>query len=315
MDGGGPLTLTAESVERFARKLLPFLRHSLPEKDQISIYWIGIGVGEEAILLVKYFKANGIAIHIHGIELSRVCYDLMEQRIQQYGLTSSFTLILGDLLSFKPNFLCDIIYTSAAVNPTFNLKLLHVALACHAKWVFLSTNCTATYRREDLLEFKIESRLWTKAALSGSHTARNISIIFTHQFVHPTSLIVKSRQIFEDEICRRIRTDNLPSKWERRDRSTGIILTIFDVIKDLDGYLSQLPWEVFEIDNNTCHAAHLESRVVPQELRNEIKEFFSHQILVVNNVAEMIFFDLPERAPNHNHHWTDWGEIDLEEEG
>lgn len=233
MDGGGPLTLTPDSVERFCKRLLPFVRHTLPGRNQIKIYWVGIGLAEEAILLVKYFEANHISVHVYAIELSRICIELLQDRIQRYKLSSSFTLIFGNFLSYKPNFDCDIIYTSAAVGPTFNLKLLHAALACHAKWVFLSNHCTTSYKRDDLSELNIEWQLWTKAKLSGSQTARNISIIFTSQFVNLNQIIMKSRNSFRDEIRRRIHTERLIWKWSHKGLATEVLLEIGDVINNV----------------------------------------------------------------------------------
>jgi hypothetical protein len=298
--GGGELSLTPLSVKNFCKRLLTLLRHSLLGRNEFSIYWIGIGLAEEAILLVKYFKAHNYNVHVYGIELSRLCMNQTRARVQQFEVSSNFTLICDDFLSYKPNFNCDIIYTTAAVNPTFNVKLLHAALACNTKWIFLSIHlCQSTYRRDELRDLKIEWVLWTKAKLNGSGFTRNFAIIFTSQLVSVSDQLIHSgRAIFRNEIHRRISCECLNHKWRtRRDQSSEITLKINEVIQELEGYLQNMSWNVFKLDVNSQNARMLDE-YIPEDLKQQIKMFFEAQIFDNHQVDEKIFFDLPPSQPS-----------------
>lgn len=64
----------------FCQKLREILKDwSKGTSSPINILWVGIGLGEEALLLSQYFKLHEIRVRIHGIDIatydsSMLCY-------------------------------------------------------------------------------------------------------------------------------------------------------------------------------------------------------------------------------------------------
>ena len=218
---------------------------------------------------MRYFREQGLSVHIYGIELSQDCILRDRDRVETFGVSTDITLIQDNFLTYCPTFSCDIIYTSAAVNPTFNIKILHTAVACQARWIFISSAATTTYKD---LGLEITCTRFTNAKLVGSGLARNISMIFTHDIANSHKLSDVGRLMYMSEVTRRINGTRLHFKWRNR-RAQGLVLTLGDVIENLDSYFQTYQWEDFHLSCDTPFSTDLDAGVIPKKLMTQITSF------------------------------------------
>lgn len=121
---------------------------------------MGIGLCEEAILLVKYFKdyaASKKKIYVEGTDIDPNLVERATRNILHFNLAEYITVRTEDFV-LNP-VLSDyfMVYTSAAVNDTFNWKLLHFGLQTNATFLFFSDKIRDTFvkkfKKEYFLDF------------------------------------------------------------------------------------------------------------------------------------------------------------------
>ena len=97
------------------------------------ILWVGCGYGEESIMICNYFRKLDKEIIIYGIDLSELTVMAARRNCEKFGVDKMFSVTKECLFSMDiESFMegkekINVIYTSAAVNNLFGLKLLHIA--------------------------------------------------------------------------------------------------------------------------------------------------------------------------------------------
>jgi hypothetical protein len=115
----------------------------------LTIFWIGIGFAEEAILLCKQvaYLNKKITLRIIGIELHEMVVTLGKSNVEKYECSENISITCLDLMQIKCNeemfdgIKVDIVYTSAAFMDLVGLKLIFVSMKLEA--VLLCSENTA----------------------------------------------------------------------------------------------------------------------------------------------------------------------------
>ena len=100
---------------------------------ELRFLWVGIGLAEESILLVLYFRQLGIFVTIVGLELHADVVRWATESVAKYDLQEHIRIQQMDVLQYKISKVrskqIDIIYTSAVVEYIFMWRLHLMALA------------------------------------------------------------------------------------------------------------------------------------------------------------------------------------------
>jgi hypothetical protein len=103
------------------------------QRWELRFLWVGIGLAEESILVVLYFRQLGVFIHVTGLELEADVVTRANEAVRKYDLESHFNIIKYDVLTYEVSEVkknkIDIIYTTAVVDYIFMWKLHMLGVA------------------------------------------------------------------------------------------------------------------------------------------------------------------------------------------
>ena len=181
--GGGHLNLSYQSVERFAIYIDQHYNQLIntnnsSDGESMKILWLGIGFCEEAIQFLLYFT-DWVAISndslqernffIVGLEIDEDTCLKATELVKRFGLQSRIKIFQCNIMMLTQKQLeavkFDIVYTSAAADPQFALKLL---ILTKAKIYFVEEHTLAHYRGGDepILSSNRESRIQSEVKLA-----------------------------------------------------------------------------------------------------------------------------------------------------
>jgi hypothetical protein len=111
-------------------------------KWRLRILWVGIGLAEESILLVLYFRQLGVFMYIVGLELDDQVIARAQASVSKYNLDAHFKLETMNVLLCDVNFVrrnkIQIVYTSAVVDNIFVWKLYLFCVASPMVQAFIA---------------------------------------------------------------------------------------------------------------------------------------------------------------------------------
>jgi len=138
-DGYFDFPLSITSVRNICSKLYEKIKYQIfkctwrRQRWELRILWVGIGMAEESILVVLYFRQLGVFIHVVGLDLTEDAVKHARQSVAQHGLGEHFNIIKQDVLQYAASEMekhkIDIIYTSAVANYIFMWKLHMLGVA------------------------------------------------------------------------------------------------------------------------------------------------------------------------------------------
>ena len=100
---------------------------------EFRILWVGIGLAEESILLVLYFRQLGVFIRVFGLELNAAVVRKATESVRKYNLEEHFNIQQKDVLKYEVSEVrknkIDIVYTTAVVDHIFMWKLHMLCIA------------------------------------------------------------------------------------------------------------------------------------------------------------------------------------------
>jgi hypothetical protein len=140
---------------------------------------VGIGLCEEAILLVRYFldtfALHQITLEITGSDISDAVIEKAKSNVNHFQFDEYIKIIHEDLLTADVSGKYEIVYTSAAVNELFNWKILYYAYKCDAVFYLFSKPMLDTYRTKEVGKtFVIRSKQFCEGRLNGSEEKRPV---------------------------------------------------------------------------------------------------------------------------------------------
>jgi hypothetical protein len=140
--------LSIKSVKNICHKLYDKMKSNLISPSwrsgrwEIRILWVGIGLAEESILIVLYFRQLGVFIKVFGLELDADVVQQALQTVQRYSLDMHFNIKKQDVLEYNINTArndkIDVIYTTAVVDYLFMWKLHQIGIAAARVQVLLA---------------------------------------------------------------------------------------------------------------------------------------------------------------------------------
>jgi hypothetical protein len=143
-----PLSIT--SVHNICKKFYENIKNNIFKctwsdgKWWLRILWVGIGLAEESILLVLYFRQLGVFIYIVGIDLDETVIQQAQASVNKYHLESHFNLKALDVLHCDVNWVkarqIQIVYTSAVVDHIFIWKLYFICVVSTGILNFIAPN-------------------------------------------------------------------------------------------------------------------------------------------------------------------------------
>jgi hypothetical protein len=108
----------------------------------LRILWVGIGLGEECILLVLYFRQLGVFIKVIGLELDDEVVRRANASVHKYNLEEHISIIVMDVLQYSANEVkrnkIQLVYTSAVVDYIFTWKLYLLSVASSRVQAFIA---------------------------------------------------------------------------------------------------------------------------------------------------------------------------------
>lgn len=207
--------------------------------------------------------------------------------IDRENLSEKIKLQNINFLTFFPEGTFTCVYTSAAVGPIFNLKVLHTAIESRSRWCFLSGTCVRSYKNIIVLPTG-SSELFVKSSLLGSNEARPIHIIYLDYFktkeiidqvtIQGQNLLIKE---FERKVSNISLFDLMARRWERTNR---IRISIEDVLLGKDEYLLQYQWIPYEIMN-----IQLSGGEIPVYIKKQFILHFKSQYFEAHEIHRRLF--------------------------
>jgi len=187
--------------------------------------------------------------------------------------SETFEIYNQDFMTYEPQNEYHLIYTSAAVHPLFNLRLLHIGVRIKAHWCLLSSQCQNNPSFQKLNLPKNCKTVWDrKSKLCGSGSSRPIHIIFLEIFQLPKyyrRLVNECTTMLRDKFSRLVRNQSIISKKcsqaEHGDRMVRILLNDLIKYEQRESYLDLIEWTPFTYHlTPSCKSLSLSSDLVTQ---------------------------------------------------
>lgn len=246
------------------------------------------------MILAKFFSCHQIRVVIDGIEISLDCVKKARELVKSHELENLINIHQADFLTFNPTLTSyDIVYTSAAVNDIFNLKLLHTSICWKAKWCLVSKPLTKTFLDLNLLDNEDIKVFVREIFLAGSNEKRPIMMIDMNIFNDEMKQIIlrEGRDKLVSEFSREINginSDRIYNIWWRSGQKKDLKIEIGDIIPSDADYRRKWNWIAYNT-NNESYFSKLVSRVVDMNLRKEIKVHFLEQYQQTHRIDVAIF--------------------------
>lgn len=236
-------------------------------------------------------------MNITGLELSEECVRKGKELIVEYKLQTYINVELQDVLDYKPTQQFDFIYTTAAVNPVFNYKILHLSVLSNCRWCFISKFCITCIKECIHLPKEAVRTFVRDGELEKSKERRPIMIVSLHYFRNNEVRVILpelSREVILHEFVRKI--DSFITKLSFKNRTPNqpptLIIKLDMILKGNDRYLLKYFWSDLLVDD-VIYLEQLENEgVVNMKLKKKIISHFEGQ-LKSNNIPSIVFPDLP----------------------
>jgi hypothetical protein len=184
---------------------------------------VGIGLCEEAIVLVKYFietmNIHNITLDITGSDISDVVISRAQSNVTRYDFGNYIKIIHEDLLVADVLGQYHIVYTSAAVNDLFNWKLLYYALKCDATHYLFSKTLCDTYKKRNQKALEINFKRFCKGQLNVSGESRDIFCLSMPELKAESNPIPKLVSYVSALLWAKFNTTLTQGIWNYLDRS------------------------------------------------------------------------------------------------
>lgn len=179
-DGGGNLPLDAKTTLELAIFIFDSIPRAYFENPLMMFDWLwwGGGWGEEPKFIAHLAKKFGFPVHITCLDISSVCCESFQKEVERLDLQDFITVCEGNLYSAPilpknddgdvanthPEY--DVIYTSAAIESIFTLKMLFLSLTCKSIQYMLCNHTHCLHLHEEGGDMKQWSKT-RKVAVKG----------------------------------------------------------------------------------------------------------------------------------------------------
>jgi SAM-dependent methyltransferase len=156
-DGGGQQALDYESIKKLSQVMYNYFK----SKEVGKILWIGCGFGEEVVILIRILVYLGIDLTIKAIDHEQACVDHANELAKTYSVSDRLKVSTENLYYLSVEDLTDefdIVYTGAAVNEMFYVKVFYIACWCKSDLLTTHKDLVTDLRKGDWLPQTIKAK-------------------------------------------------------------------------------------------------------------------------------------------------------------